>query len=138
MHLVPVPSHRSRLVERGYNPAALLAAALARRAGARVSHVLVRRRTAPPQHQLSRAERLANLHGAFSATKRLDGRSIMLVDDVVSTGTTLSECALALREAGAQRVDALVVASPAAPASRRSGEPTGEVDWSSVYQSSGQ
>lgn len=117
--LVPVPAHPLRLRKRGYNPAALLATALARTAGAPVSHVLTRSRFTAPQHRLRREGRLANLRGAFSATRCLRGRWVVLVDDVVSTGATLGQCALALREAGAVRVDAWAVASPPLPAAAR-------------------
>ncbi len=114
--LVPVPLHASRLRDRGFNQAELLAAAVARWLGWPLAgSALVRDRTTPPQAFLNRAERQHNLKGAFRAPPLagVRGRGIVLVDDVVTTGSTLHECARVLLAAGARRVDGLVVAATA-------------------------
>jgi ComF family protein len=103
--LVPVPLHPRRLAERGYNQAALLAAALARRHGGSVrARALARRRHTEQQARLGRAERLANLDGAFEVTRpaSLADRRVLLVDDVVTTGSTAAACVGVLARAGAR------------------------------------
>lgn len=112
---VPVPLAPRRLSERGYNQAWELARQLARRARVPASaDALERRFDAPPQAALSRAQRLANLRGAFIVTPRaaadLRGRHVALVDDVVTTGATARAAAGALLDAGASCVDLWVVA----------------------------
>jgi competence protein ComFC len=106
--IVPVPlgSHRAR--DRGFDQAALLARAAARRSGVPCRRALRRVRETPTQVGLGRAERLANVHDAFAANPTAG--SVMLVDDVATTGATLSACARALRRAGAREVRAIVVA----------------------------
>ncbi len=112
--VVPVPLHPSRLRERGYNQAGLLAARLASTALLPVHpQILMRsRRTTSQVTTNDRAERLANMVGAFACTDPalVRGRSIFLVDDVCTTGATLSACANVLRKAGARSVTALVLA----------------------------
>ncbi len=113
--IVPVPLHPLRLWRRKFNQAALLARHIGAATGLRVdSTALVRRRRTPSQTALGRAARRANVAGAFavqqSATHRIEGRRVLLVDDVYTTGATLDVCALALRRAGAAGVDALTFA----------------------------
>jgi ComF family protein len=111
--VVPVPLHPARLAERGYNQAALLAAAVARELGAPLaSRGLGRTRNTAHQARLDRASRLTNVDGAFQvrAAARVKGRRVVLVDDVATTGATLSACRDALLAAGALSVTALVVA----------------------------
>ena len=111
--VVPVPLHPRRLVERGYNQAALLAAELAIELEAPLSaRALVRLRHTPQQAQLDREARLGNVRRAFSARCPLaiQGRRVVLVDDVATTGATLTACAEALLAAGAASVTAVVVA----------------------------
>lgn len=109
--LVPVPMTRSKERKRGYNQAELLARSLARRLGARCDERILRkvveRRT---QSELKKDERRANVRGTFSAEKRADGMRVLLVDDICTTGETLSACAEALVAAGATEVAALTVA----------------------------
>lgn len=106
--VVPVPLHRSRLRRRGFNQAALLARALARRINAPVSDTLQVVRSTRDQVELSAAERRRNVAGAFSAGARARGR-LLLVDDVFTTGATTSACAAALLRAGAAEVHALTL-----------------------------
>ena len=110
---MPVPLHPRRLRTRGYNQAALLSKFLGSRAGIPVAYeLLTRARETRPQTRLSREQRLANVRGAFlvADAEAVSGRRILLVDDVFTTGTTLDECALALKRAGAARIAALTVA----------------------------
>jgi ComF family protein len=116
--VVPVPLHESRLVERGYNQAALLGAHLAREMGARFDvHALIRHADTPPQAALSRVQRLANVADAFSVVRpeRIRTRVVALVDDVTTTGATLDACRHALLGAGAKSVRCFVVAATPGP-----------------------
>lgn len=113
--LVPVPLHRQRLAERGYNQAALLARAMAPALGAPVQPLLQRRRPTAAQSALGRSARLANLSGAFVATLPLAGKSVLLVDDVLTTGATANAATAALRAAGAAAVCLAVLAVSTTP-----------------------
>lgn len=111
--VVPVPLHPSRLRERGYNQAALLAqaalATLPRRLRPPLVHgALHRRRAAGPARDLSPALRRLRTRGAFFARpEKVAGQRVLLIDDVVTTGATALACAEALRDAGAERIEAL-------------------------------
>ncbi len=118
--ILPVPLHWRRLFARRYNQAALLAQALGRRTGLPYRPEILRRcRHTPPQGRLSAAARKRNLRGAFAVEPRrrpeIEGRRLLLVDDVLTTGATLSACARVLRRAGAAQVDALVLARVVRP-----------------------
>ena len=113
--LVPVPSHWTRLVKRRYNQAAELSRALAKRTG--LDHcpdALIRTRRTAKQDGMSVDERYANLHNAITANhkriSRLDGRSVCLIDDVMTSGATLSIATGAVLDAGATQVCILVLA----------------------------
>lgn len=112
--LVPIPLHRSRLAQRGFNQSVLLARNLSRRTGLELDlHHLLRRQKTPSQSQTkTRAERLTNVKGAFQVSRRhpFHGKRVCLVDDVVTTGATISACAATLRQAGAREVNAVTVA----------------------------
>jgi len=115
--LVPVPLHPRSQRQRGYNQASLLARALSANTGIPVmENLLLRSRATTPQFKLSRIDRLANLDNAFDipTDTRLAGHvkstSILLIDDICTTGATLQQCARALRRAGARQVQALVLA----------------------------
>ncbi len=103
--ILPVPLHRRRLAERGYNQSALLARALGRGVGLSVDErLLARHRATIPQIGLSPRERQENVADAFTCNGRLDGQSVVVVDDVCTTGATLEACAAAVRAAGAGSV----------------------------------
>jgi ComF family protein len=115
--LIPVPLHATRLKERGYNQAEWLAEAVASRSGLEcVPHALVRNRSTPHQVGAGAAERRANMVGAFEpAGNALQGRRIILLDDVFTTGATLQACAQAALFGGALSVCSLT-ATAARPA----------------------
>ncbi|MBI4266379.1 MAG: ComF family protein [Acidobacteria bacterium] len=121
--LVPVPLHPWRRLRRGFNQAA----EIARQLEAPMVHALWRRRATPPQTGLTAAARVRNVRGAFTVSpllsrvrrrRLIDGRIVVLVDDVRTTGATLNECARVLKQAGAREVRALTVARAAPPARR--------------------
>ncbi len=108
--IMPVPLHPVRLARRGYNQAALLARHVGRELALPVSYGRLRRiEPTPPQQGLGRAQRIANVAGAFAIHGRVEG-VVLLVDDVCTTGSTLAACARALRSAGADEIRACVVA----------------------------
>jgi ComF family protein len=108
--LVPVPLHRWRIWKRGYNQSALIASSLARRTGHRAELDLLRRTKATPVLRgLNRRERALAVRGAFAlapqAKQAVAGRSIVLVDDVYTSGATANACAKVLKRGGAARVE---------------------------------
>ena len=118
--LVPIPLAPKRLRQRGYNQSEVLAAALARRWHMPVARdLLMRVRETATQTALTPETRLANVAGAFSPRHgrgaRLPERTLVLVDDVFTTGATLAEAARALEQAGAMRVHAVTFARAVIP-----------------------
>lgn len=104
-----VPGRRSDIRTRGFDHAEAIARALSRRLGLPATGILERVSDRPDQASLSRSERRTNLEGAFIA--RSGPARVAVVDDLVTTGSTLSVCARALREAGAQIVEGLIACS---------------------------
>lgn len=118
--ILPVPLHRRRLRQRGYNQALELARPLARSIGVELSHGLLRReRDTSAQTELDARSRRRNVRGAFSlmADASLPGH-VAVLDDVMTTGATLAECARVLKKAGVQRVDVWALARAPARAGR--------------------
>jgi ComF family protein len=109
-----VPLHPLKRRERGYNQAALLTKALAKRLDLPMAPArhLIRTRMTPSQTRLTARQRLTNVMAAFEARTagRWNGRRVLLVDDVMTTGATVSACAKALRNAGVEAVDVVTVA----------------------------
>src|SRR5438094_1849187 len=110
--IVPVPLHSARQRERGFNQASLLAALLSERIAAPVKPVLERIRYTTTQTAFDRSERMENLRGAFRLRRKMDvrGLRVLLVDDVLTTGATLSECARILKKAGSASIHAATAA----------------------------
>jgi ComF family protein len=109
--LVPVPLAPARERERGFNQASLVAERLAKALRCPVRPGWLRRvRPTAPQSELGAAERRSNVRGAFAAAPAVAGQRVIVVDDVLTTGATVAECARALRAAGAAWVGVLTVA----------------------------
>ena len=111
--LIPVPLHPQRLRERGFNQALLLAESLSRRTGIpALKTILKKKKPTLPQVNLSGVEREKGLRGAFHVAQReeLLGKSVLLIDDVYTTGATVNECSKGLVKGGAERVDVLTLA----------------------------
>ncbi len=113
--IVPVPLHPKRERARGYNQAALLASGL----GRQVTRNLVRRRkNTVSQTGLTRPERRLNMRGAFDVRRPLCG-SVLIVDDIRTTGSTINELAKVLKRSGASRVEVLTLVGISAPRNER-------------------
>lgn len=109
--LVPVPLHRARLDERGFNQARELARPLARSLGVPIlEDACARTVAAPPQAGLAARQRHRNLRGAFTASPRVRGLHLAIIDDVLTTGSTAATLALELLGAGAATVEVWAVA----------------------------
>jgi len=111
--LIPVPMHPARRRERGHNQTEVLAKAALRRLGGGIEYApyaLSRTRTAPEQQKLTRKERLQNIKHSMEATAAVAGRACIVLDDVETTGATLSEARRALAAMGARSVHGIVLA----------------------------
>jgi len=109
--IVPLPLHTLRLRERGFNQAQEIAAPLAHELRHPMeTRLLTRIRDTEHQARLHLHARSRNMHKAFACNRRVDGLSIALVDDIMTTGATLNAAAQALKQAGAQRVDVWILA----------------------------
>ena len=108
--LVPVPLHRKRLAQRGYNQALEIARALCEQGYRLDVGCCRRRRTTSPQSDLPASERRGNVRNAFSVSRLPAGGRLVLIDDVMTTGATLHELARSFKRAGAERVEAWVIA----------------------------
>lgn len=104
--LVPVPLHRWRLWNRGFNQSGEVAKALAKMWGVEVAHdALIRTRRTQPLKGMNPGRRREMVRGAFRADASVKGRTVVLVDDVITSGSTAEACARALRKAGARRIE---------------------------------
>ncbi len=117
--LVASPASTARLRERGFNPALLLAKRVGRTLGLVVdAGALAKVRHTPPQSGLDRASRRRNLRDAFESRRSVEGMHVAVVDDVMTTGSTLAGLTDVLRKAGARRVSGWVVARTPEPPGR--------------------
>jgi len=110
--VVPMPLHWRRRWSRGFNQSQLLAREIGRLWNVPVRNLVRRRRATAPQAGLSAAQRSQNVRGAFQAFKPagLQGMSVLLIDDVLTTGATAAACARAMKRAGASHVSLLALA----------------------------
>lgn len=112
--VVPVPLHWQRGWQRGFNQADILARGVAKQLGVDVANPLTRKKPTQPQFGLAKAVRQKNVLGVFGFKERqqglVRGKIVLVVDDVVATGSTIEECAKILRQKGAKQVWGLVVA----------------------------
>jgi len=111
--IVPVPLHRKRLRERGFNQAVILARQIAKQFALPLDFMTLKRAVfTAPQVGLGREDRSVNVRGAFAVRKpeRVAGKTVLLVDDVSTTGSTLTECVRTLLKAGADSVAVLTLA----------------------------
>lgn len=119
--IVPVPTDKRRERRRGFNQSSLLAQYMSKELGMQMEPALRRVDTRRPQTGLSADERRKNLSGCMVCSGAVNGKSVLLIDDVVTTGATVSEAARALRQAGARSVRVFAAA-------RAGGDPNGEKD----------
>jgi ComF family protein len=109
--VLPMPLHRRRLAERGFNQALEIARGLARYRGTPIEpRGVLRVKNTPPQTELPYEDRAKNVRGAFLCELDLSGASVAVLDDVMTTGATLNELARVLKRAGATRVENFVIA----------------------------
>lgn len=104
-----VPLHRKKIKERGFNQSELLARKLASARKLNYKNILIRQRETKAQYGLTKLERVANLTNAFSTTESLKNHTVILVDDVITSGATAMSCTRALLDAGAKRVIVLAL-----------------------------
>jgi len=107
-----VPLHAKRFRHRGFNQSGVLADGLAKRLNVPHIKALRRVRPTPTQTRLSKSARRANVHGAFEACKpaKIEGKTVLLIDDVKTSGATVSECAYILKQSGASHVNVITLA----------------------------
>lgn len=111
--IIPVPLHYTRILKRKYNQSALLAKELSRLTGIKVCYnTLIKCKMTRPQVECSGFERLNNVKGAFllKNSEKIKGKRVLLVDDVLTTGSTIKECALTIRKAHPKSIDNLTIA----------------------------
>ena len=111
--LIPVPLHKSRHRERGFNQSEIVAQEISKLTGLYVlKNALKRKKNTKDQTNLSPQQREENVKGAFVVTQpdMINGKNIILVDDVITTGATLSECARMLKQAGAEKILGMTIA----------------------------
>ena len=107
--VVPVPLHKKRFVERGFNQAKLIAKIVAREIDKPCQDLVIRSRHTLQQAKLKREDRLKNVKNAFVIENNIDG-NVLLIDDVFTTGSTLQECAKVLKKGGAKAVIGFTIA----------------------------
>jgi len=107
--IVPVPLDKTRLKERGYNQSLIMAREIGHKLNIQVSQVLIKNKR-PPQLGLNKTQRKENIKNAFSCNKELSSKKIILVDDVLTTGSTIKESIYTLKRAGATKFCIVVFA----------------------------
>lgn len=114
--IVPVPLHRIRFRERGYNQSTEIAKYFGKYLSIKVDeNILIRNINTPSQTGLNKKQRIDNMSNAFTCNSELSNKNILLIDDVMTTGCTLDACAQTLKQARAKTVDIFSVASPPNP-----------------------
>ena len=110
--IIPMPLHWSKRLRRGFNQAELLARQVSRRWNVPIQNAIRRKKATAPQAGLTNSKRRLNVQGAFAAKSgvRLDGQRVLLIDDVLTTGSTAAACARVLKRAGAKHVTVLTLA----------------------------
>ncbi|MDD2832676.1 MAG: ComF family protein [Methylotenera sp.] len=109
--IIPMPMHRTRIKERGFNQALEIARLVAKQNNIKLDYTsAIRTKYTPPQASLAFKDRIKNMRGAFNCHGNLQGFSIAIVDDVMTTGASLNELAKTLKQAGASHVECWVIA----------------------------
>ncbi len=109
--MVPIPLSSARKRERGYNQAEILAGFISKNSGLKMSNKYIKRiKNTKPQSALKRNERFQNIKGVFRASPKVKGKTILIIDDIATTGATIQNAAAALKTAGCSNVMALVAA----------------------------
>jgi ComF family protein len=110
--LIPMPMHRTKQRERGFNQAEIFTEKLSQKLNIPMSQILIRTHDTPPQSGLHPSQRIENVKGIFSIRKNenLRGRSFIIIDDIFTTGASLNECAKTLKSAGADKIFCMTLA----------------------------
>jgi len=112
-YITGIPLNPIKEKERGYNQSALIAEEIGGQMNIPVDNVLIRRiKNTPSQTKLNREQRIANMQNAFECTKKLEGKHIIIVDDIITTGSTLNACAQVLKNKGVKKITAVALATP--------------------------
>ncbi|MDO4975410.1 MAG: ComF family protein [Alphaproteobacteria bacterium] len=109
--ITPVPSHWSRIIKRGYNPASIIALELSKTSGITYKNLLVKTKRTGYQKKKNFKERLENVKDTFKCKENIHDKTIILVDDVFTTGSTLNSCSQALYKAGSKNIYCLTIAT---------------------------
>lgn len=108
--IVPVPLHRKKQKKRGYNQAEILAKEIGFRVGIPVDTTLVKRKkNTVPQKEFTRKERKKNLKNAFEVTGKVEGKRVLIIDDIYTTGSTIDSISILLKKAGAEKTYFLTI-----------------------------
>jgi len=102
--VVPIPLHKNKLEERGFNQSEIFASFISKKLNLRMKRILIKKFETLPQAELKKEDRLKNVKGVFEVRKKLNGENIILVDDVYTTGATLKEAFKILKSNGAGRI----------------------------------
>jgi ComF family protein len=109
--IIPVPLHNRRLRQRGYNQSTEISRVLSKKMGLAIEHdVVLRQRSTLTQTGLKAKQRQKNIKGAFKVMRRLNAKHVLLVDDVITTGSTVNELAKVLKQSGIERIGVLSIA----------------------------